>query len=113
MSTIASRSVTLQSTGDIEYTQEFDSAQNSASPAFSELIDLSSGNNTITVPSGTTGVTIIPPSANVIALILKGVNGDTGIAIALASPTSIGLLSVSSFVLNAASALTGLRIIFS
>lgn len=39
---------------------------------------LAIGNNTITIPSGTTTVILIPPSGNTATLILKGVNADTG-----------------------------------
>lgn len=66
------------------------------------------GNNSIAVPSGATYVLIQPPSANTVALTLKGVSGDTGIVI---HPSNWFLLSlassVTSFVINAASATTG------
>jgi hypothetical protein len=68
---------------------------------------LSSGNNSITVPTGATALTIAPPSGNTVAITLKGVNGDTGIALHRTHPTSIGIYStVTAIVLNAGSAVT-------
>src|SRR2546426_11360173 len=51
-----------------------------------QLLTLASGANTITVPTGTgmpapTGCVIVLPSANTIVTTLKGVTGDTGIAL--------------------------------
>jgi hypothetical protein len=77
-------------------------------------VNLTSGNNTINVPSGATGLTIVMPTANTVQVTLKGVNGDTGIPLNLTDPSSIGILpTLTSLVLNAASALTGLRLIWS
>lgn len=113
MSVASNRSVILSMTGDVEYTQQFDAVVNSAGSGQNQLVNLSSGANTITVPSGAVAVTIIPPAANAVAMTLKGVAGDTGIALSLLAPSSISLLSVSSFVINAASAITGVRFIYS
>lgn len=69
---------------------------------------LASGNNSITVPSGSSYVLIQPPSANTVALVLKGVNGDTGVSIHPSNPFLLSLASsATSFVINAASATTG------
>jgi len=69
-----------------------------------EIRNLTSGNNTITVPTGgssvATGCLIIPPSGNTNTVTLKGVNGDTGISLHRTNPTFVGLNAVSSFVLN-------------
>lgn len=113
MATTADRRIALTFTGEIEYAQNFDAVQAITSPAVNELVVLTTGANTITVPTGSVAVTIIPPAGNTVALTLKGVSGDTGIALALASPTSIGLATgVVNFVINAASGVT-VRFIYS
>lgn len=50
-------------------------------------ITLASGNNTITVPSWTVFMAIVPPSSNTQTLTLKGITGDTGFQIAETVPT--------------------------
>jgi hypothetical protein len=52
-------------------------------------VALASGANTITVPTGATGVLIIPPAANAQTLTLKGVTGDTGVPISPSQPSLI------------------------
>lgn len=42
-------------------------------------LQLTSGYNSVTVPSGATGVVIQPPFGNTVQLTLKGATGDTGI----------------------------------
>lgn len=93
-------------------------ADNEESAAKMEFKDLSSGNNSITVPSNAAAVTIIPPRTNTgdneVTITLKGVNADTGFAIHPTDPTSIGLEStVTSFVLNVSDDLSGTRFIWS
>ena len=76
-------------------------------------IVLQSGANTITVPSAPapTGCIIVLPSTNTQAVTLKGVAGDTGIAI---GKTGVFMLCFdptalpASFVLNSAATQTGL-----
>ncbi len=113
----ATRKTTIVYSGDVDGTQELAAATNADSPAMVELQTLASGNNTITVPTaGTvpTAVTIVPPTDNTNAITLKGVNGDTGIRIHDTDPTSLALDdSVTSFVLNAADTVTGLRLYWS
>lgn len=114
MSVTSNRSVSINFSNDVEFDQEFDAAVSAVGSGQNQLVNLSSGNNTITVPSNAVAVTIIPPSGNLVVLTLKGVAGDTGISIHLTDPTSIGLNTVTSFVLNATgSAVTGLRLIYS
>ena len=76
-----------------------------------QLTALASGANTITVPSAPapTGVIIKLPSNNTAVTTLKGISGDTGIAIGKTGwfaivwdPTAVP----ASFVLNSASAQT-------
>lgn len=75
----------------------------------------SPGNTTVNVPSFAAGVILVPNTANTAALTLKGIAGDTGIAI---SPNNPSLLSFptsppASFVITAGSGYTGLlQIIF-
>jgi hypothetical protein len=118
MSTTASRSLTLGFTGvsddSIEYTQVFSAAENATSPADNKAVALTTGNNSIAIPATAVAITIIPPVGNTVVLILKGVNGDTGITLSLIAPTSLGLTAaaMAALVINAASAVT-VRIIFS
>lgn len=72
-------------------------------------VNLVSGANTITVPTNAAGCIIQPPSANTIALTLKGVTGDTGIALSLTGPTLMTFPATppASFVITAASGTTG------
>ncbi len=88
-------------------------ATNADSVAAETIEDLEAGANTITVPTGAVGVTIILPSENTETLTLKGVSGDTGIALALTAPVSLSLSSVASFVLTAGDAIEGVRFVWS
>jgi hypothetical protein len=113
MAITSSRLITIQLSGDYDAAIEYE-ALNAASPGDIAVVDLTSGNNAISVPSGATGVTIVLPTTNTVVVTLKGVNGDTGVALHLTDPSSIALGStVTTFVLNAASALTGIRLIWS
>lgn len=113
MSVTSDRSINISFVGDVEYSQTFTAPTNASGSAQSQKVNLSSGANTITVPSGAVAVTIIPPSANAVTMTLKGVTGDTGIALSLLAPCSLSLASVSSFVLTAGGAITGVRLIYS
>lgn len=112
MSVTSNRSVTIEWSGDVEYSQTFDAQTVSTGSGQNQIVALSSGNNTITPPTNAIAVTIIFPDGNTVQVTLKGVNGDTGIALNLTGPTSLGLQSVSTFVLSAASAVT-VRLIYS
>jgi len=112
MSVTSNRSIVITEIGDVEYTQEFIAAVNAAGSGKIDLANLSSGANTITIPTSAKAVTIIPPSGNTVLMTLKGVAGDTGVQLHLTDPSSIALTS-TTFVLNAASALIGLRLIYS
>ncbi len=113
MSVTSARAVAIIYTGDITYSQTFAAAVNASGSGQNQLVNLSSGANTITVPSDATAVTIIPPAGNAQTLTLKGVTGDTGIALSLLDPCSISLSSVSTFVITAGGTVTGLRLIYS
>jgi len=112
MSVTSNRDINIQFTGDVEFQQTFSASASAVSPGDNGLTSLVSGNNTITVPTGAVAATIIKPTGNAVVLTLKGVNGDTGIALSLVDPDSISLSSVSSFVINASGTVT-VRIIFS
>lgn len=66
---------------------------------------LASGANTIPVPSWATAVLIEPSPSNAVALILKGVTGDTGNPISKVAPTLISFPSTppGQIVITAAS----------
>lgn len=67
-------------------------------------VALSSGNNSLVVPSGTLAMLIEPPAASVVAKVLKGITGDTGFAISPNVPSFISLpASTTTVILNAAS----------
>ena len=115
MAVTSDRVIGVTFTGDVNAPNlAYPAAQNAASPGAIVVANLAMGANTITVPSGAKAVTILPPSGNTVVLTLKGISGDTGIAIHLTDPTSLGLgTSVTSFVINAASAVTGMRYVWS
>lgn len=113
MSVTSNRSITVTFAGDVEYSQTFDATVNASGSGQIQVINLSSGANTITVPTSAVAVTIIPPAGNAVTMTLKGVTGDTGIALALTSPCSVSLASVSTFVITTGGAITGVRFIYS
>jgi len=117
MAVEAFRQLVIVFTGAVTGTETVNAANNANSPGEIEIRTLASGANTITVPtSGTvaTAVTLIPPVGNVNLITLKGVAGDTGVALHLTDPTTIALgAAVTTFVLNAAATVTGIRLIWS
>lgn len=82
------------------------------------LIALSSGANTIALPTGTTVVFILGPNASVPqpnpnyagVLTLKGVSGDTGIAIANDTPTMLSFDSSPANIVINASVATSIQV---
>ena len=118
MSVTSSRNIQLQFSGDITTNIIQSALDNTVSPGMEVIQTLASGDNTITAPSVSaivvTALTIIPPSANTKLITLKGVNGDTGIPTHLTDPTVISLdTTFTSLVLNAASTIIGIRLIWS
>lgn len=104
-------------TGDVTYNQSFSAAANATAPGKVEKKNLTTGNNTITLPvdGGATpkSVTIIPPSGNATVITLKGVAGDTGVAIHKTDPTTLTFdTTVTTFVLNAAANVDGVQMIW-
>lgn len=76
-------------------------------------VTLASGANTITVPSGVTRTLLVPPSANTVAMTLKGVTGDTGIGLAVATPILLthAVSTGTTFVVSAGGAIVGVEVI--
>jgi len=89
-------------------------ATSSAAPGEVDLVVLSSGANTITPPAGSVAVTILFPAGNTTLVTLKGTTGDTGVVLHPTDPTSVGINdAASTFVLTAATDLSGTRLIWS
>ena len=114
MAVNANRKTTITLTGDVTASYVIPAAANTTSPGSVEVKTLASGANTITVPTGGTvpkAVTIIPPVGNQDTLTLKGITGDTGIALHLTDPFTISLAStVTSFCLTAGGSIEGVRL---
>src|SRR3970040_1513244 len=110
------RNVTIQFTGGVQAANTFSAANNAASPGQIELRTLAAGPNTITPPTGAStpkSCTIIPPEGNVDLITLKGVAGDTGVAIHKTEPTTLALDSpTATFVLDAALQVVGVRLVW-
>lgn len=92
---------------------------NGTSPAVVQLINLSTGANTISASNCPAlpqagGVIIIPPAGNVNTITLKGVTGDTGNALCLTAPTIYTFPAVppTSFVLTLSSGITGMKLLW-
>jgi hypothetical protein len=119
MPATARRKVTITYFGDVGgaspgIAQELAAADNNASPAQIQVVTLALGDNTITAPTaGTTfrSCTIVKPTANAIAIRLKGVGADTGVRLHNTDPDSVSLdPTQTTFVLNAAAAIQGVRL---
>lgn len=116
MAVASARTQTITYTGDVTGSESVSAASNVASPGSITIHTLVLGANTITVPVGATctAATIVPPSANVQTLTLKGVTGDTGIPLHLTDPTTLALAaSATTFCLTAGGVITALRIYWS
>lgn len=113
----STRAQLITFTGDVVGTELVSAASNPTSPAQIQILTLSSGFNSISVPTGgstPTALTILPPVGNLITLTLKGITGDTGILLHLTDPTTIALASsVTSIGLTTSGILTGLRLYWS
>lgn len=117
MAVASARTQIITLTGDVTGSEVINAASNATSPGSITLHSLSTGANTITVPTGgstPTAATIMPPAGNTQTLTLKGITGDTGIALHLTDPTTIALASsVTTFCLTAGASIVGLRIYWS
>lgn len=117
MSITSSRVETITFAGDIDVSLSFAAADNSSSPGSVSIYTLTTGANTITLPTGGStpkGATLVPPSGNTQTLTLKGVSGDTGITLHKTNPTTITFDATppANFILTAGGTITGLRIVW-
>lgn len=114
MAATAKRTISLEFFGDLAGAQELSAADNNASPAQVQLVTLAAGDNTITAPSsGTTAqaCTIAKPSDNATAIKIKGHADDTGVRLHDTDPDTISLDdSQTTFILNAAAEIVGVRL---
>lgn len=111
MSVTSSRTVQIQFSGDITSEIIQSAADNSSSPAKTDIVSLALGANTIAAPVVTglivTGLMIVPPSGNTSLITLNG------IPIHLTDPVSLSLdTTFTSLTLNAAAAIVGVRLIW-
>lgn len=113
MAVTSTRKEVVAFTGDVEFADEFAAASNVSSPGMVDLVALSSGFNSIAVPTGATGLLIVPPSGNTVSLTLKGITGDTGLRIHNTDPTSLALHSSTTTVGITTSGTVTLRLIWS
>jgi hypothetical protein len=117
MAATSTRTITIALSGDVTATEILEAAENTVSPASVEIKTLASGANTITAPTGGStvrAVTIVPPAGNTASITFKGVTGDTGVALHLTDPSSIGLgAGVTAFCLTAGATITGIRLYWS
>lgn len=92
-------SVGVTITGDGTTTSYSPTAvQNTSAPdGGPRLLVLTTGNNTITPPTGATGFTLSPGT---VAKTLKGIAGDTGVPLSITGLTTVFLASAASFVIN-------------
>lgn len=118
MAVTAARKNTITYTGDVTGTEVVEAANNEASPGSVTVQALASGFNTITLPASTgvtvTGVVIKPPTGNTTTITLKGITGDTGVALHPTDPTTLAFASsVTTFGLTAGAAIQGVRFYWS
>ena len=116
MAVSAKRTTVITYSGDTVGTENVPAADNAASPGQVQLITLSSGFNTVTLPTGGSTVvscTILPPVGNTQTITIKGVTGDTGVALHLTDPTTVAFASsVTTFGLTAGGTITGMRLYY-
>lgn len=115
MAITSTRTINITYSGQgLNANNSFAAADNASSPAQQTYTNLSSGANTITVPTGATACTIIPPAGNTTSITLKGVSGDTGFRLHNTDPTTVALdSSVTTFVLTAAAGINGVILAWS
>lgn len=84
------------------------------SAGYCDIVNLGSGANTVTVPSGVTRGLLVLSSANTATLTLKGVTGDTGIAQAVTGPIllSFNTSTGTTFVASAAASIGQTEVIW-
>lgn len=113
MAVTSNRSIVITMTGDVSAQASPAAAENTAAPGSIEVKNLANGANTITPPTGTKAVTIIPPAGNTTSITFKGVSGDTGLRLHNTDPSSFSFnAAADTFVLTAGAAITGMTYIW-
>ena len=118
MSTQSDYRVNVILQGDVNFNLEYEGVSNTQSPAIVSVVELTNGDNEITIPDPgdsyvVVGVVIQPPSTFSGTLDLKGTTTDSGVGLSTTSPTVLGLASsVTSFFLTASTTNSGLRLAF-
>lgn len=115
MSVNSTTTITMKRTGDLNTQDTKSTATNQSASGADTLLTLSSGFTSITFPAGgsvPTGVIIVPPAGNTQTITLKGVTGDTGVALHPTDPSYISLASGAAFGITAGGTITGLRLIW-
>jgi len=104
MSKTAQVATTISASGDgltLSFTSPVQT--NASSPAEHQPVTLSTGDNTITVPTGALGVLIVPVATSTVAKKIKTVGGDSGSPINAAYATFWALVaSTATITINAA-----------
>lgn len=92
---------------------------NANSPCTPQVINLTSGANTINATACPAlpqcgAVILVPPTGNIVTLTLKGVTGDTGVALSLTGPQLLTFSATppSSFVITTNNTVTGFILIW-
>lgn len=88
---------------------------NANSPCHMQYVNLSSGDNTIAIPTTAGAVYIVPPTSNAQTLTVRTVSGDTGIPVNAAAP--IGPIAFrssppSNLYINAGGTVNGVQVFF-
>lgn len=86
---------------------------NVTSPAKEDTITLAGGTNTLTLPTGTRLVLIIPPTGNVTTISLKGLTSDVGVQLDPGVPSLVAVpASLLTLVLTAQTNIIGVRVLY-
>lgn len=111
MATTSNAQITVSFAGDVTFSVISSAAPNPLSPGSTQLVNLASGVNNLAVPPGSTRLGIEKPGGNTTALNLVSSGGP---GLGLTDPDSFSLAAGSTtFPLYAASALNGVRLIWS
>ena len=118
MAVTSNRQLQVLFSGDITENIIQSALDNAVSPAMTLIQTLAIGDNTITAPVVSvvivTGLTIIPPAANVNLIKLKQTAADVGVPLHKTDWTSLSLdTTFTTLVLNAAAQIVGVRLIWS
>lgn len=87
MSVSATNTYSVALTGDVQGALTIPGFNNATSPGQRQTVALAAGANTITPPTGTRLVVLVPPTNSVNSKTLKGITGDTGVPLDPAGTT--------------------------